>query len=345
MSQTPTGQTAIAAPARAVTLKDVAARAGVNKSSVSVVLNGAKSSGGVSAEARERILAAAAELDYRPHAIGRALSQRRTNLFGFYSSFGHVNARNPFFAEIIGGMQDGCEVSEQQLVLYTQGRERAPEEIFNALTNGTIDGLVLFSAADAPLVERLAQARLPVVALADAVQSLPSVVVDDAQGGRLLADHLAERGHRRVLYRKRSELQESSERRLAGFRDRARAHRITVTECWTSRTSAITEEEKALLNAPLRERPTAIVGWSDYSAYRMLAECDALGLRVPQDVAIVGFDGHEYDIAPARTMTTIRAPWGECAQAAISVLIQRIEGLEVPRETVLPVALVQGDTT
>lgn len=334
-----------AAPLRAVTLKEVAERAGVNKSCVSVVLNGAKSSAGVSAAARARILAVAEELSYQPHAVARALTQRRTNLLGFYSSYGHVDARNPFFADVIGGMQDGCEANAQQLVLYAQGRGLSPEDVFKALTNGTIDGLVLFSSFDWPLLERLGKARLPVVALADAVPGLPSVVVDDINGGRFLADHLAERGHRRVLYRKRPRISASSERRMDAFRERAHAHKLTVIECETTNDNTITDEEKALVCAPASTRPTAVACWSDFSAHQMLGDCTDLGLKVPHDLAIVGYDGFHLSMPSARQMTTIRAPWGLCAQTAIALLKQRVDGNEIAAETMLPIEFIQGDTT
>ena len=331
-------------PSAPATLKDVALRAGVDKSRASVVLNGAKSSAGVSQSVRERILAAALELDYRPNAVGRALSRRKTGLIGFYSSYGHVNASDAFFADIIGGLQDGCEKLHQEIVMYSTGRNRTPDAIFRALTNGNIDGLVLFSPPDAPLVSQLKSAHLPVVAIADAIPDLPSVVVDDARGGELLARHLFERGHRRVLYRKRALNIVSSDRRFAAFQKTAQTLGMEIVETnggvgeleLTARETAILREANA---------PTAAVGWSDYAAFRLLEGAQKLGLRVPNELAIAGFNGLKFSFLQARQLTTIHAHWPEVARVAVALVAAQIEGETAPPETVLPVELLLGDTT
>src|SRR5438128_12275157 len=91
----------------APTLEDVARLAGTNKASVSVVVNGSRSGGGVSEATRRRILAAAQKLQYRPNVVARSLRRRSTNVIGFYSGQGYMNARNAYIAEIIGGLQSG----------------------------------------------------------------------------------------------------------------------------------------------------------------------------------------------------------------------------------------------
>lgn len=115
----------------------------------------------------------------------------------------------------------------------------------------------------------------------------------------------------------------------------------TVTGDWDGR---LNDAERELLRQPLRVRPTVAINWVDTYAYSMLDDCAKLGIRVPDDLAIVGFDGVPLRFPPARTLTTIRAPWKQVAETAVHLLMNLIEGQDVARETVFPVELVVGDT-
>jgi LacI family transcriptional regulator/LacI family purine nucleotide synthesis repressor len=335
----------------AVTLADVAARAGVNKVTVSVVLNNTASNTRVSDATRQRILDAAAALRYRPNAIARSLRRRRTNIVGLYSGHRYLDARNEFLAEIIGGMQEGCAEHRKDLLLHGIFERRDPDDVYAELADGRIDGLVLHSPPDDPLAARLAESHLPVVAIADAVPVLPSVVADDIGGGRLQAEHLAGRGHHRVLYRGPHRPFASALRRRDAFLDAAGRLGLVVVEDPESpqwpEAGGLTAQERAWLTAGEPEtRPTALVCWADGCADDLLyACCDSLGLRVPDNLAVVGFNGIPSPRRPRWELTTVRAPWREVARTAIALLSARIEGQEVARETVLPVKLITGGTT
>ncbi len=98
------------------------------------------------------------------------------------------------------------------------------------------------------------------------------------------------------------------------------------------------------LDQPRQNRPTAAVCWNDQTAYNLREDCHRRGLRVPEDLAIAGFDGLPPPHVPNQRLTTIRAPWIEVASTAISLLTRRIEGEAIPHETVLPVEFITGDT-
>jgi DNA-binding LacI/PurR family transcriptional regulator len=337
---------------RAPTLTDVAERAGVNRVTVSVVLNSTSRAGTrVSESTRQRILKAAADLCYQPNAIARSLRRRRTNTIGFYSGYPQIYAANPFKGQIISGLQIGCDQLRQDLLLHGKYPGRSAEDIYAELANGRIDGLVLFTPPDDALIERLVGSHLPVVAIVDAVPILPSVVADDAVGGCLQAEHLAARGHRRVIYQTAHLSLISTCRRYAAFCEAAAARGMSVLESRSTNVqSDLTDEARAaLLGASAERRATAIVAWQDGVAVWALSQCIALGLRVPEQVAVVGFDGigipSHLQVGPTHTLTTIRAPWTQVAQVAVSLLVSEIEGKEVPKETVLPVELFVGDTT
>ncbi|HZP83536.1 MAG TPA: LacI family DNA-binding transcriptional regulator [Chthonomonadaceae bacterium] len=332
----------------APTISDVAEKAGVNRVTASVVLNNSRGNTRVSEATRQRILAAAAELRYQPNAVALSLRRRRTDTIGFYSGDNSNDVRFPFFSQIISGLQKGCEQYVKDLLIHRRAGGRPVETVYAELVNGKVDGLILYAPPDDPLVRLLADSHLPTIAVADAVASLPSVVVDDAAGGRLQAEHLYRRGHKRILYHVGSHAATSVCRRREAFCAAAASYGLSVVQS-ASRSDycrgELSDESRERLSRPPDARPTAIVCWEDLSAYRVLAECRTMGLHVPTDIAIVGFDGVEPFIEPAWRLTTVRAPWRELGYRAVIQLMAQLEGKEVAPETVLPVELVVGNTT
>lgn len=330
---------------RAPTMADVARLAGVNRVTVSVVLNARQANTRVSEATRARILEAARELGYHRSARALALRRNRTGIIGFYTGY-QLNAHDPFSAEVLNALQDGLAPRHLDLLVFGDFEGRTADEIYASLANGKVDGLVMIPAPNKPLINTLADSHLPVVAIADGLPDLTSVVVDDAAGATQMADHLASRGHSRVLYRMDMFSHTSAVRRRIAFEEAAAARGMetTVTSpgSWDA---SVSSEEEALLLAPPGRRPTAVACWADSSAHALLDHCRRLGIRVPEDLAVAGFDGIKARIQPARQLTTIRAPWGVVADKAIELLLALIEGEEVPQETVFPVELAVGDTT
>jgi DNA-binding LacI/PurR family transcriptional regulator len=193
-------------------------------------------------------------------------------------------------------------------------------------------------------VDKLFMSYLPVVAIANPVPGLPSVTVDDMTGSQMLARYLADKGHRHLLYRADHLVHSSTVRRRDAFLETAAELGMTVIVTAESSTGHITPFEAALLTGSGASRPTAVVSWVDSQAYIFIEDCTALGIRVPDDLAVVGFDGVVPTMRPACRLTTIRAPWEEAAAIAVNHLMSLLEGHEVQRETMLPVELVIGDT-
>jgi DNA-binding LacI/PurR family transcriptional regulator len=339
-------------PTRAARLSDVARRVGVSTVAVSKVLNGSLANTRVSDDTRQRILTAAEELRYSPNAVARSLRRQRTDIIGLYLGHGYTDARNPFFAEIVTGLQEGCEAHRLDLLLHSTYRGvRNADAIYAELANGTIDGLVLYAPAADALAARLAASPLPVVAVADAVAGVPSIVVDDAEGGRLVAAHLAERGHRRVAFRVTRNTLVSALRREEAFRVEAARQGIEVVGVLPEHEGHEDADARCQYLDSLRAHAvTAVACANDYTAWHLLAAALRLGLSVPGDIAIAGFDG----IAPTTAvlgprLTTVRAPWVAVARAAVDHLVARIGGVgpsgPAAAETILPVELVTGETT
>ena len=329
-------------------MADIAERVGVSKVTVSAVLSAsAGNRTRVSETTRRRILEAARELNYTPNGIAKMFRSRRTDIIGLYLGDRLLNTHDLFLAEIVSGLQIGCQEHGKDLLIHSTFQGQPIDHIYLELINRKIDGLLMFTQENDPLAIRLASAPVPVVAIADAVSVLPSVVADDRAGSALAAEYLAAKGHKRVLYRRGYALQTSANRRYEAFLKAASALGIAVIEDETRMEDfdfVLSDREKAILSEPPPKRPTAIVCSNDLLAYATLDYCRDQNLRVPEDFAVVGFDGIQAQIRPAAQLTTIHAPWAKVAQAALGLVVQSLAGEPIPNETVIPVELVVGDT-
>lgn len=329
----------------APTMSDVARLAGVNRVTASVALNNRRANTRVSEETRQRVLAAAAELRYQPNHMARSLRRGSTRTFGFYCGGNFNNAATPFFSHLISGLQRGCEEHGLDLLLH-QKHGQPPEQVYAELANGKVDGLVCFVSENDPAARLLAESHLPVVAIVDLVSYLPSVAADDAAGARMQVEHLWRKGHRRVYFQTVAAEPTSIRRRRMAFLQAAAEWGLEViVDAGGTLATGLSDAGRELLAASAAKRPTAAVGWADQCAYQILAEVLRLGLRVPEDLAVVGFDGFTHHVEPVWRMTTVAAPWIQVATHAVKLLVKQWEGGDIQRETLLPVELVVGNTT
>lgn len=329
------------------TLGDVAKIAGVSKMAVSVVLNGARSGTRVSEATRERILAAASELDYQVNPIARSLRTRQTGIIGFYSGNHSLEDRSPYIREILLGIRSAADEIGKDLLMFGIFDGKSSSEVFRALSDGRVDGLVIHADADDPVVKMLAGSQFPVVAHTDALGTIPSVVLDDEAGGRMQAKLLFDKGHRRVLVRTSKYPFISVKRRTQAFLDEAKRLGMD-TQLGRGSTHgidhALDPEELSLFGLDRADRFTAIAVWDDGCAHVQLGQLAEQGFRIPTDVAVVGYNGIEPDYPLAWDVTSVECRWNEVARTAVRTLQDRIAGRDVPMETRLPISLRLGAT-
>ncbi len=329
------------------TLGDVARIAGVSKMAVSVVMNGARSGTRVSVATRERIVAAAAELDYQVNPIARSLRTRQTGIIGFYSGNHSLEDRSPYLREILLGIRAASDEIGKDLLMFGIFDGKSAIEVFRALSDGRVDGLVMHAAPEDPIVNLLAGSNLPVVAHTDALGTIPSVVVDDEQGGRLQAKTLHAKGHRKVLVRTSKYPFTSVKRRTHAFLGEAEKLGME-TKVGRSTTYGVdhqlTGEELSLFTKNRPDRYTAIAAWDDGCAHVQIPQLIAMGLEVPADVAVIGYNGINSDYPCLWDVTSIDCRWDEVARTAVRTLQERINGREVPMETRLPISFRPGAT-
>jgi len=321
-------------------LEDVAKRAHVSKMTVSLCLREDQGEGRMSPATRDRVLAAVKELNYRPNGRARALRLGRTNVFAFYAGHGFVNVRKPFFTEIVSGLQEGCESVRKDLLLHSTFHSATSEEILSELKDGRIDGLIASMPMDDPLALGLAGGDMPVVAVADELEGIPSVLVDDVGGARMIVDHLHSQGHKRVAYFTARVEPLSGRRRRISFLNRAAELGMQVVVLYHS-----FETWESGVQMAISCGFTALACWCDDLAYETIALLMKLGIEIPNQIAVTGFDGCPSSIPTTLPLTTISAPWSAVAKSATLLLNSRLTGNEVAQCIVLPVEFIVGATT
>jgi LacI family transcriptional regulator, galactose operon repressor len=333
---------------RAPRIRDVAARAGVGVGTVSRVLN---DSPGVAHATRKRVRAVMDELGYRPSATARNLSLGRTQTLGVIAPF----FTSPSVVERLRGIDDIVGESVYDLTLFNiETREQRRTALRRFARRERVDGVIVISL---PLtvaeVRALDRAGVPAVLVDVAQGMLPQVAIDDVAGGALATRHLLDAGHRRVAFigdvKDEAFGFASSERRLQGFRSAVRDAGAALPAGYVKRGPFGRESAGQLTRQllGLRQRPTAVFAASDVQAFGVLDAAARVGLTVPDDLSVMGFD--DIELAAAIGLTTVRQPLRESGRIGAQLLLGALDGdgrapialpdlTVVERRTVAPVA-------
>ncbi len=338
--------------ARAATLADVGRAAGVSAMAASAVLNAARTSSRIAPETRERIRRAAARLHYRPNAAARALANRRMNTIGVavVITGGELNH---YFLEIFNGILEAAARHEQNTTVFTLHDWGRDPVRLHGMCDGRIDGLILVAPTLRRGAAKLLPAHTPFVAI-HANAALPSVVnieTDEESGAYEMVRHLIAQGHRRIMHISGNPTLIGAERRIRGYKRALAGARIPFDDDLLVPGEFNLKTGHDALRAWLKRHvgrplPHAIFCASDGIAIGCLEALAELGLRVPDDISVAGFD----DTLAARTtvpqLTTVRQPLRAMGQRAVEVLLDRIaqqngKGAPVPlKPVVFPVDLV-----
>jgi LacI family transcriptional regulator len=334
---------------RVPTIHDVARAAGVSKSTVSNVIRGAE---GVAPATRERVLAAAAETGYRPNALARNLVRRRTTTVGIVVG----DLANPFYSELAKQTEHLlAEAGMTTMICNTDGDPDIELGKMEMLLQHRVAGVLMlqFSGAAATL-SRLRAAGTAAVVVSQRESDVDCVALDEQSGAEQAVSHLVGLGHRRIAYLSSEFVEPQTERaRQAGY---DRALRRGGVECdpklvvQLGRPAYLRSDESlrtaisGLLALP--EPVTAFFASNDLLAVDVLETVEGLGLRVPDDVSVVGFDDIRISGLSRISLTTITQPSEELARIGIELLLERIEGADdPPRPRVLtPALVVRGST-
>ncbi|MDW8105415.1 MAG: LacI family DNA-binding transcriptional regulator, partial [Armatimonadota bacterium] len=334
-----------------VTMQTIAARVGVSQATVSYVLNN-KSGARVSAAVRAEILRVARELNYYPNEAARRLAGMRSRTIGVLQLYvRHSVLAGWWSSEIMRGIADAGFTRGYHLMIYAMS-EDVREMCLNAVYSGRLEGLIILAPyKDEPLLRELSDAGIPLAAVGTRQvfgDRMVAVDADNEMGGYLATKHLIEQGHRRIAHLHGALNIPNASDRLQGFYRAMQEAGLPVlpelvreSGFLEERSYEITQE---LLQLP--EPPTAIFAANDVSAIGVLRAVKEAGRQVPEEIAIIGYDGTPFTQLTEPPLTTVQQPASEMGRIAASLLIDMTEG-RTPAERVvkLPVQLIARAST
>ena len=330
-----------------VTIADVASAAGVSKTAVSFAFNNPERLGQATLE---RVLGVAQELGYTPHPAARALSMRRSGTIGILipQRLSTVFA-NPFVSELIQGLGEQCEEHDLTLLLVPP----LDGSLEGAIRQASVDGFIsLGLSPDDRALEVLDRIGIPTVLVdSDSSPAYPAINIDDEGGAEAAARHLLELGHRQlaiiVLPPARAQVTSTptSARRLAGYQKAIRAAGAPDPHVVVAGIS-VSAGARAFESMPKgKRRPTGVLAMSDMAAIGVMSAAQSAGLRVPEDLSVVGFDDVPASAWTNPPLTTVRQPIVEKGRLAARLLIQRMKGKPVESPSPLRTSLVVRNST
>jgi LacI family transcriptional regulator/LacI family repressor for deo operon, udp, cdd, tsx, nupC, and nupG len=335
---------------RPVSIQDIAEAAGVSHSTVSRALHDSHL---ISPEVRQRIQELAHEMGYTPNAVAQSLKGRRTNTVGLVVT----SISDPFAGRVVRGIEDVAQAANVSVFLSVSNNDPERElEVIETFHRRRVDGVISATAQiRGPYVERLAQIKMPTVLinqqLAAEGERLHCVDADDLGGARQAVDHLLALGHRAVGYIGVSDRLQSSQRRLAGYRASLAAAGVVPDDGWIwtvpARPGFHADDVgagQALLPELLRAGVTAVFCYNDMIAVGVLLACRELGLSVPDQLSVVGYDDVELARYVTPPLTTVHQPKLRLGELAMQMLLDVLEGRPVANH-VLSTELVMRAST
>jgi LacI family transcriptional regulator len=308
---------------RSPSVKDVAAAAGVSLGTVSNVMN---RPGMVSAATRDRVERAMTELGFVRNESARQLRAGTSRTLAYVM----LDGTNPFFHDVAQGIELAAEDADLSLFICNSNGRPAREDMhLDRLMQMRVQGILITPVnPDSAALDELARRGIPVV-IVDRVRAgggFCSVAVDDVFGGRIAVEHLVDQGHRRVAFIGGPDSIGQVRERLQGAREIWAESGRDPEDLIHLPTEALTVGEgrsagERLVGLPARRRPTAAFCANDLIALGLLQQAIGSGRRVPEDLAIVGFDDIEFAAAAAVPLTSVRQPRQELGRAAAQLLL------------------------
>lgn len=326
------------------TIYDVAERAGLSIATVSRVLN---SPDKVNEATRARVMEAIDALGFVPKAEARARALQSTGRIGVLTPFFTA----PSFVQRLRGVAAALVETHHELVIYTVESQESLKNYLSTLPlTASLDGLIVMSLAFDPAeARRLVDHGLQTVLIEFPQKLFSSVEIDDVAGGEMAVEYLLDKGHRRIAFLGDTDLPEYAihpvSLRLVGYRKAMAAAGLAAPEHYIRLAPYSPEQARQVAREllALSDPPTAIFAATDLQAIGVLKAARELGLRVPNDLALIGFD--DLDAADYVDLTTVRQPLDDSGRVAVELLLERIADPSRPLKHVqLALSIVERGT-
>jgi len=332
---------------KAVTIKDIARMLGISKSTVSRALGGRSD---IHPETKQKILELAGQLHYEPNALAINLKQQRTNTIGVIVP----ETINRFFARAVGGIQKGADMAGVN-VMICQSNESyiAEKKALHSLVSSRVDGLIVSISRETDRSEQFAsliEKGIPLVFFDRIIQDLNAshVVTNNYEIAMQGTEHLIGQGCQRIAFVAGPQHLFNSKGRLDGYLDALRKHDMPIKESYILhshyRSDKVEEYTRYLLNLP--QRPDAVFAINDYAAIEMMHVLKKAGLRIPHDMAILGFNNENICRFVEPPLSSIDHPAHDIGVAAAEILINQIRHQDMRIEKrIVPSQLVIREST
>jgi DNA-binding LacI/PurR family transcriptional regulator len=328
------------------TIYDVAREAGVSIAAVSQVING---KGKISEERRNEIFRVMEKLNFQPSVIASALTGKKTYTLGLLVP----DISNPFFAEVARAVEDqGHRQGYSLVICSTDNKDDRLERYLNLLQQKSVDAVIIGTGMEnKEMLGPLLRNGIPVAMIAREMPNLdvPTVITDDFAGGAAAARHLLALGHTRVAVIAERSRVRSSRERIRGFRETFEAAGLTLPEdrvMYSGDALVPDGKSKAEQLLQLGERPTAMFCCNDLLAIGALQAAKQLGIRVPAELSIVGFDNTILASVTDPPLTTVAQPIELMGQMVVDLLLQELtKGPQDNQRMVLAPQLIARQST
>jgi LacI family transcriptional regulator len=306
-----------------VTLKEIARISGFSINTVSRALNNKDE---VKADTREKILAVANKLGYIPNRLARGLRSNKTQTIGVIVA----DIANPFFAAVVKGVEKAARQRHYSIILTDSDETyEKEEESIQIMLNEQVDGLLISPVqTKKETIIGLKESGFPFVLLGRHFDDLETdyVVTDDVQGGFLATEHLIKQRHSRIALINGPLHVSSAKERFQGYKKALGRYGIELESSLISSGAITTEDGYKVAKSLLKQEnpPTAVFAYSDFVAFGVMTAIRENGLRIPEDISIVGYDDVEFSSSLEVPLTTVRISKMELGRKAVKVLNERI---------------------
>ena len=322
-----------------VTIRDVAEKANVSVATVSHVINGTRK---VAPETEARVRRAMEELGYQPNAIAQSLRKRTTYAIGILVS----DITNPFFATLVRGAEDAALEAGYSVIVCNSDEDPQKEDMYiRALWRRRIDGMLIAPTRDgtSPAIQELAQRKIPFVFVDRKAKGIEAdaVLSDNVGGAYLATKHLIERGHKRIGIILGIPGATTTEERLLGYRQALEEAGLPFSEelvVWGGYRMEVGRKACAKLLS-LAEPPTAVFSTNNLMTVGVLQELFRRGIRIPEEIAVVGFDDLEWAEIVHPPLTVVAQHPYEIGYQAFKLFLGRLNRFEGKQEVRVPVEL------